>query len=104
MQCNKYGRQRCQPLTPPVMQSIQLLALVTRSFEAAPPVLVRLVGSEVQFMPLEQESPSNADDESAWNVFQHCTAEDLPEMQEVVIALGGDPAVSLAAFPNCESY
>lgn len=86
------------------MQSIQLLALVTRQFEAAPPVLVRLAGSEVQFLPVGDGSPSNPEDESAWNVFERCTAEDLPEMQEVVVALGGDPAVSLAAFPNCESY
>lgn len=86
------------------MQSIQLIALVTRSFDTALPVMVRLMGKEVEFMVADPEKPSDPSDHDNWQVMDRCTPEDLDEMREVVTALGGDPATVLADFPNCDSY
>jgi hypothetical protein len=86
------------------MQSVQLIALVTRQFETALPVLVRLMGSDVEFLTLDPENPSDPTDHDNWEVMEKCTPEDMEELQEVVTALGGDPAVVMAQFPNCDHY
>lgn len=86
------------------MQSIQLLALITRPLDPALPVLVRLMNNEVEFLPLDPEDLSDPSDHDNWEVMARCTAEDLEELQEVVTALGGNPATVLAHFPNCTEY
>lgn len=86
------------------MQHVQLVALVTQSFDPALPVLIRLVNGEVEFMPLDPDNLSDAADQDSWEVMEKCTEQDLPDLQEVVTALGGDPATVLARFPNCDDY
>lgn len=87
------------------MQSIQLIALITRPLEAALPVMVRLMGNnDLEFMVSDPDNLSDPTDHDNWEVMERCTEEDLEELQEVVKALGGDPAIVCANFPNCDSY
>lgn len=86
------------------MQSIQLVAIVTRQFETALPVMVRLMGTDLEFLTLDPEKPSDPTDHDNWEVLERITEEDMEETTEVVKALGGDPAIVLANFPNCDHY
>jgi len=86
------------------MQSIQLVALVTRHFEAEVPVLVRLMGTNIEFMPVDEDNPLDPANPENWEIMEKCTAYDLEETEQVVRALGGDPAVFTAHFPNCDDY
>ena len=85
-------------------QTIQNLVLVTRQFEVALPVLIRLVGTDLEFLTLDPENPSDPSDNDNWQVLDRVTEEDMDDTTEVVKALGGDPAIVLANFPNCDSY
>lgn len=86
------------------MQSIQLLALVTRPLDPALPVLLRLMGTTMEFLTIDPDQPSDPADHDSWQALDRCTPEDLEELREVVVALGGDPAAVLAPFPNCTDY
>lgn len=89
---------------PPPMQTISLIALVQSQFDERGPVFLRVMNQAVEFLSPVNGEPANLVDNDEWEILENCTAEDLPELQQIVEALGEDPAQVLQQFPNCTDY